>query len=262
HQNRGTKKEQTLREIRESQAEKEKTKLARKSLNEYAQSVELPADDDTDKKIEAKMEQIVARKERERKRREERARKAGVAAAEAEKSPKKSDEIEKGPLKVGDKVKIKESDLIGEITQISAKSVSVAIGAITSKMAPSKVERISRQQFKERSRKAASAGYSGPVTDSSQVSYGSADVSSRRLNFSPSIDLRGFRLEEAITAVTHFIDDALMVGVGQVKILHGKGNGILREELRKYLKTMGGVVSMRDEALDQGGAGITVVELD
>ena len=73
--------------------------------------------------------------------------------------------------------------------------------------------------------------------------------------------MRGERVNDAIDKVLHFMDDALMVGVGQVTILHGKGNGILREEIRKYLKTIGGVESFGDAPLDQGGAGITVVKL-
>ena len=88
------------------------------------------------------------------------------------------------------------------------------------------------------------------------------DITKRKLNFKPTIDIRGERLEQAIDSVTRFVDDAVMVGVGEIKILHGKGNGILREELRKYLKTMGGVASFRDEQLQMGGSGITVVTLD
>ncbi|MCF0177128.1 MAG: Smr/MutS family protein, partial [Bacteroidales bacterium] len=95
-----------------------------------------------------------------------------------------------------------------------------------------------------------------------QSSYGSESVSRRRLEFTPSIDIRGERLEPALDKVLHFMDDAIMVGMGQVKILHGKGNGILREEIRKYLKTLPGIKSIHDEALELGGSGITVVELD
>ena len=89
-----------------------------------------------------------------------------------------------------------------------------------------------------------------------------SSISERRLNFKPKIDIRGERLDSALDIVTRFIDDALMVGLSEVKILHGKGNGVLREEIRKYLKTVPGVSSLRDEALQLGGAGITVVTLD
>jgi DNA mismatch repair protein MutS2 len=86
-------------------------------------------------------------------------------------------------------------------------------------------------------------------------------VSQRKLHFKTTIDVRGQRAEEALEKVMPFIDEALMVGAGEVKILHGKGNGILKEEIRKYLRTVGGIASIADEALELGGAGITVVRL-
>lgn len=88
----------------------------------------------------------------------------------------------------------------------------------------------------------------------------SESITKRKLNFTPSIDIRGERLNDAMEIVISYLDDALMVGVPQVKILHGKGNGILREEIRKYLKTIPGV-KFRDEDIQMGGAGITVVDL-
>lgn len=81
------------------------------------------------------------------------------------------------------------------------------------------------------------------------------------MNFKPTIDIRGQRLDEAIDSVSRFIDDAIMLDMNEVKILHGKGNGILREEIRKYLKITGGVKSFRDEHIQYGGSGITIVEL-
>ena len=94
------------------------------------------------------------------------------------------------------------------------------------------------------------------------ISSSSASISERRLNFKPTIDVRGQRADEALENVSRFVDDAIMVGVGEVKILHGKGNGILKEEIRKYLKVVPGVLSVKDEVLELGGSGITVVKLD
>ena len=94
------------------------------------------------------------------------------------------------------------------------------------------------------------------------MSNHSQSISDRKLNFKPNIDIRGERLNEALESVTRFIDDALMVGVNEVKILHGKGNGILKEEIRKYLKTIPGVVSCKDEDNRHGGSGTTIVNLD
>jgi DNA mismatch repair protein MutS2 len=244
--------ERTIKEIKEAQAEKERTKIVRRELQNYVESSVAAQSDENDRKIDRKMEQILARKERERKRKEERAAK-GTTTTTANVAAKP---IKEEPLKVGDKVRVKESDLIGEVTQILGKNISIAIGAITSKMSLNKVERISNQEFKESSRKAST------FAQSRSNIYSNADITDRKLNFSPSIDIRGERLNDAIDIVMHFMDDALMVGIGQVKILHGKGNGVLREEIRKYIRTLPGIKSIRDEAIEQGGAGITVIDFE
>ena len=94
------------------------------------------------------------------------------------------------------------------------------------------------------------------------MSAHSESIAQRRLDFKPNIDIRGERLMEALDIVSRFIDDALMVGISEVKILHSKGNGILKEEIRKYLRTVPGVASCKDEDVQFGGSGITVVKLD
>ncbi|MDD2594768.1 MAG: Smr/MutS family protein [Bacteroidales bacterium] len=238
--------EQTIREIREAQAEKEKTKTARKELEEYKKELSREKEDETDRRIAEKMERIVARKQREKERKEKRAGTPIVKSTFSEERIEKEE-----PLKVGDKVKVKGGDLVGEITQISSKNISVSIGSIISKMTPDKVERISSQQYKEKVK-----------SNKTSVSFDSSSISERRLNFTPSLDIRGERLNDALEIVTRFIDDALMVGIGEVKILHGKGNGILREEIRKYIKTIPGVSSFKDESVEMGGAGITVIYFD
>ncbi len=240
--------ESTIKEIRESQAEKEKTKELRKELDEYNKELLSVKQTSDDEKIARKMEQLQRRKERSEERKSEREKKGGDQSQQkvVQKIVAKDE-----PLKAGDKVKVKGGDLIGEIIRLDNNDVSVAIGSIISKMAKDKVERISNNEYQSASK--------------SQVrksTYQDLGVSERRLNFKPSIDIRGQRLEEAIDSVTHFIDDALMLGFPEVKILHGKGNGILKEEIRKYLKTVGGIASMKDELLELGGSGITVVKLD
>ena len=149
-------------------------------------------------------------------------------------------------------MKIKGGDLIGEIMQVGGNWVNVAVGSIISKVQKSNVEQISNNEY-------TNAVKSMPKKASIQQSEG---ITERKLNFKPSIDIRGERLMEALEIVTRFIDDALMVGIGEVKILHGKGNGILKEEIRKYLKTVPGVVSCKDEDIQFGGSGITVVKMD
>ena len=245
--------ERTIREIREAQAEREKTRTARENLAKFKEEIQAEHPSQNDAAIERKMQQIVARKERERQRKVKRGEISGQAGNDGKAGTRKDKAaVDDSPLQVGDKVRLKDNDMVGEVTQIAAKYISVSIGSIISKIAPGKVEKISNQQYKEKSRS----------TFRPVIHYDSESISRRKLEFRPTIDIRGERLNDALEIVMHFIDDATMVGVGQVKILHGKGNGVLREEIRKYLKTVPAVASFRDEAVQQGGAGITVVEMD
>lgn len=240
--------ERTIRQIKEAQAEKEKTRQAREHLKTFEKKLDQQKESEKDAAIEKKMQQIISRKQREAERKARRGEQASQPKEEIKKP-----QLDEGPLKLGDKVRMKENpDMVGEITLVSGRNVSVAIGSIISRMTASKLERISAQQYREKSRPS-----SRPSTN-----FSSASISERRLNFSPSIDIRGERLDSALEIVMHFIDDATMVGIGQVKILHGKGNGVLREEIRKYLRTVPSVASFKDEDIQMGGAGITVVEMD
>ena len=95
-----------------------------------------------------------------------------------------------------------------------------------------------------------------------QVALATADQHhSRRLDFKQEIDVRGMRADEALQAVTYFIDDAIRFSAGRVRILHGTGTGALRQAIRGYLSTVAGVASFADEDVRLGGAGITVVNL-
>lgn len=246
--------ERTIREIREAQAEREKTRTARENLAKFKEEIQAEHPSQNDAAIERKMQQIVARKERERQRKVKRGEIPGQTGNDGKAAGTRKERVaaDDSPLRVGDKVRLKDNDMVGEVTQVAAKYISVSIGSIISKIAPGKVEKISNQQYKEKSRS----------TFRPVIHYDSESISRRKLEFRPTIDIRGERLNDALEIVMHFIDDATMVGVGQVKILHGKGNGVLREEIRKYLKTVPAVASFRDEAVQQGGAGITVVEMD
>ena len=243
--------EATIKEIKEAQAEKERTKAARKQLEEFNKAVNEDSLSENDKKIEAKMQKLLDRKKR-KEERLQRGAKGGalqdtvsVKAATEQAAPKPAE------LKVGDKVRIKGGDLIGEVMQVGGTWVNVAVGSIISKVQKGNVEHISNNEFN-------SAVKAMPK----QMSNHSESISERKLNFKPNIDIRGERLMDALEIVSRFVDDALMVGMSEVKILHGKGNGILKEEIRKYLKTVPGVVSCKDEDIQFGGSGITVVKLD
>lgn len=239
--------EKTIRDIRNAQAEREKTKEIRGKLDTFKKTLDEKEKSENDLKIDKKIEQILARKQREA---ERKAKRAGENALKQQKKEEKPS-VDNSPLKVGDKVRIKDSDMVGEITQVTATKVSVSVGSITSKMSLDKVERISINQYKESSKKLAKPNFAKSESES---------ITKRKLNFTPSIDIRGERLNDAMEIVITYLDDALMVGVPQVKILHGKGNGVLREEIRRYLKTIPGV-KFRDEDIQMGGAGITVVDL-
>ena len=240
--------EATIKAIKEAQAEKERTKAARKELEDFNKAIASENLSENDRKIEAKMQKLLERK----KRKEERQQRGAGAAVQKNVAKPAVKVPEKKELQVGDKVKIKGGDLIGEIMQVGGNWVNVAVGSIISKVQKSNVEQISNNEY-------TSAVKSMPKKASIQQSEG---ITERKLNFKPSIDIRGERLMEALEIVTRFIDDALMVGIGEVKILHGKGNGVLKEEIRKYLKTVPGVVSCKDEDIQFGGSGITVVKMD
>jgi len=242
--------ENTIREIREAQAEKEKTREVRRELDTFSRELEDKRQSERDMEIDRKMRQIIARKQRQTQRKEERGKKEAGGSGLQEEAARRSGPAtpdEKLSLCIGAKVKVKGGDLVGEILQISSKKIKVAIGDIISEMEPGRLELISAREFKEHTR---------PAPRKTQLD---SSISDRKLNFKPALDIRGLRLEEAVTTVTRYLDDAVMVGYPQVSILHGTGTGVLREEIRKYLKIYPEVSSFHDESVERGGAGITIV---
>ena len=224
--------EKTIRDIREAQAEKEQTKAARQELQGFLGALEerqTRRQQARDEYIDRKIEHLKKRKKPE-------------APAQ--------EQVRSAPLKVGEKVRIKENGLVGEVSKISSKSVTVIVGNITSTMAPDRVERISSNEFREAARK---------VFQPVQQKVDSA-ITERKLAFSPELDIRGERLADALDIVTHYIDDAIMLNIGSVRIIHGKGTGVLREEIQKYLRTIPGL-TVSDEDIRNGGTGVTIVKL-
>ena len=224
--------EKTIRDIREAQAEKEQTKAARQELQGFLGALEERKTREKktrDAYIDRKIEQLKKRKKPE-------------APAQ--------EQVKAAPLKVGEKVRIKDNGLVGEVSKISSKSVTVIVGNITSTMAPDRVERISSNEFREAARK---------VFKPEQQKVDSA-ITERKLAFSPELDVRGERLSDALDIVTHYIDDAIMLNIGSVRIIHGKGTGVLREEIQKYLRTIPGL-TVSDEDIRNGGTGVTIVKL-
>ena len=233
--------ELTIRTIREAQAEKELTRLARRELDEFRERAERAdeAASGRDAEVEREMERI----ERRRRRREER---RGKQAAEQMQQP--APELPK-PREIteGAKVRMAGQEMVGVVQSLKGRRAQVAFGQILTTVDAERLTAVSNSEYREATR---------PQTARTVVSV---DVAARRLRFRDRIDVRGMRAAEALEAVQDLVDDALMVGVGSVSILHGKGTGALKEEVRRYLRTVPEVVSADDEHADRGGAGITVV---
>lgn len=211
--------ENTIREIKESQADKEHTKQVRQSLNEFKSKV-------TEKETVAESKQ--------KKRRVK----------------KSATPVSSSPLQVGDTVRLKGQQAAGDIIEIQGKRATIAFGVIKTTVALDQLERVSKNQLRKEDNTTTFYNQS-----SSDIVY------SKKLNFKQEIDVRGMRVDEALQAVTYFIDDAIQVGASRIRILHGTGTGALRQVIREYLGTVNGITKYHDEHVQFGGAGITVVEL-
>jgi DNA mismatch repair protein MutS2 len=227
--------ENTIRQIKESQAEKEKTKNIRKQLEKFRDDVVRETgikESEAEKKVA-----VMAQKARRFKSKE---KPAGTEDQEAKEKP----------LKAGDAVRMIDTRAAGEVIEIKGKMVLVESGSFRFQVSQERIERISKADLKKSLKSGQIYRETDPV------------LSQRKLNFKPEIDIRGVRGEEALKRVRDLIDDAIMVQHRNLRILHGKGNGILRQLIRDYLDTVDIVKSFRDEHVDMGGSGITVVELD
>ena len=243
--------ENAIREIRESQAEKEETKRIREELNEFkagVSEIDAKANDDL---IAKKIRQIQERKERHKKHKDEKAERERQAAAKLREAASKAAKKEGRNLEVGDSVKIKGLSTVGKIESMDGKNVTVIFGGMRTKMPASRLEYVDMAEAKKED--------VAPVFNVSRETRETID--NRKLNFHQDLDVRGMRGDEALNAVMYFIDDACLVGMSRVRILHGKGNGILRQLIRQYLATVPSVTSFRDEHVQFGGAGITVVDI-
>ena len=226
--------ENTIRQIRESQAEKEKTKDVRQKLEEFKTVVieeVKPAETHSEEKIERLNTRVKKIK-------------PGIAKKEPE------PEVSETPFKPGDAVRMTDTMAAGEIIKIEGKMIQIETGTMRFFVPVDKIERISRSELKKSLRTNQQSFEADPA------------IGLRKLNFKPEIDIRGVRGDEAINMVRDFIDDALVVQHRNLRILHGKGNGILRQLVRQYLATVNIVKSFHDDNIEMGGSGITVVEMD
>lgn len=214
--------EKTIREIRESQANKEKTKKLRGELDEFIQ------------------QQVSNESEP----------KTGI---KRQKKKQKTDlfenkiQIEEGPVNEGDFVRIKGQTSIGEVLKKDQKNATIAFGSMIMKTPLQKLERLNKNQVRK-------------LENKTKVKY-DFDINEKASEFNPNLDVRGDKADEALMKARRFVDDAILLGVKNLKIVHGTGDGILREVLRDYLKTLPEVKKLRDEHPDRGGAGSTIIEL-
>ena len=255
--------ENAIREIREAQAEKERTRLAREELNTFKEQLDTIDTRDNDEAIARKIRQIQERKERKEKRKAEKlARKEEGGTRNENTSAVANSQLStaNSQLKPGDTVRIKGLTSVGEIESINGSQAVVIFGGMRTKMRADRLERAEKPATtlsKTEERNNNIAGSYGMVSkDTREV------IDNRKLNFRQDLDVRGMRGDEAINAVTYFIDDAILVGMPRVRILHGTGTGVLRQLIRQYLGTIPNVTHYRDEHVQFGGAGITVVDLD
>ncbi|PLX19026.1 MAG: endonuclease MutS2, partial [Marinilabiliales bacterium] len=228
--------ENTIREIQESKAEKERTRLARKSLTDFKEKLNQSSSEEKDK-IQRKIEKLKNRKKQGKKKIQE----------------NKTIEInitESFKIEKGDKVRLFGQDNVGEVLDVNNKSIMVAFGNMITTLNEKKLEKISEKEYKNKSKN----------SGSQKSSF--TDFGERRLKFKPEIDVRGKRAEEALQTVKDFVDEAIVINMSNIKILHGKGDGILRQLIRQYLDTVDVVRSFHDESVQFGGSGITIVEFE
>ena len=233
--------ELTIKEIKEAEAEKERTRSARQELNDFKQELREIDPGLFEGRIKRQMEKVKARQERKKKKNDEKAKAEGKIGAEIGKTVVK-------PLSEGDYVVIKGQSAVGQISKINGKQAQVTFGSMVTNISIDRLLPSTAPKKEER-------------VDTFLTRQTQNDIRDRKLEFRQDIDVRGMRGDEAVQAIMYYIDDALVTGVSRVRILHGTGSGILRSLIRQYLSTIEGVADFHDEDIRLGGAGITVVDL-
>lgn len=227
--------ENTIRTIKEAQAEKERTREVRQDLADFRRQVE-----EADKAaMEEKMDRLREKQERRKERKERQGNEPSVQPV-----------VKVKPIGAGDYVRIKGQTSVGQVMELNGKNAVVMFGLMKTNV---KADRLERADAPKQTNTMAKATFVSSETQDRMYE--------KKLNFKQDIDVRGMRGDEAVQAVTYFIDDAILVGVSRVRILHGTGSGILRTLIRQYLATVPGVADFKDEHVQFGGAGITVVDL-
>ena len=231
--------ENTIRTIKEAQAEKERTREVRQNLADFRRQVEEADKAAMEEKIARKMDRLREKQERRKERKERQGNELSVQPV-----------VKVKPIGAGDYVRIKGQTSVGQVMELNGKNAVVMFGLMKTNV---KADRLERADAPKQTNTMAKATFVSSETQDRMYE--------KKLNFKQDIDVRGMRGDEAVQAVTYFIDDAILVGVSRVRILHGTGSGILRTLIRQYLATVPGVADFKDEHVQFGGAGITVVDL-
>ena len=231
--------ENTIRTIKEAQAEKERTREVRQDLADFRRQVEEADKAAMEEKIARKMDRLREKRERRKERKERQGNEPSVQPV-----------VKVKPIGAGDYVRIKGQTSVGQVMELNGKNAVVMFGLMKTNV---KADRLERADAPKQTNTMAKATFVSSETQDRMYE--------KKLNFKQDIDVRGMRGDEAVQAVTYFIDDAILVGVSRVRILHGTGSGILRTLIRQYLATVPGVADFKDEHVQFGGAGITVVDL-
>ena len=234
--------EHTIREIREMQAAKEKTRKAREQLTDFREKEVKKVTGEKDS-LGRQIEKI---RSEEKKIREKRKR-----FGQLEPSRKALEEPLDPNIGRGDFVVMKGQEVPGEVLERKGNKVSVQFGHLTTRVGVDKLEKVPPAEVVSHYESGHGSG-----------DYDDWDIATRKMQFRPEIDVRGQRAEEALRNVTALIDEAIMVQNRELRILHGKGDGVLRQLIREYLGTVDLVDSFGDEHIDLGGAGVTIVRLD
>ena len=248
--------ENTIRTIKEAQADKELTRLARQELTEFKDTLDDRQNSEEELKIQRKMERIRQSQERREQRKRDKALRpqhlSPFNASDGNHAPHGSQQPtanSQSSFKVGDTVRLSGQTQVGEVISVNKNDITVAFGHITSIVKANRLEPAEAVKVQD----VRTATYMSKQTHD--------DIYNRKLAFKPDIDVRGMRGDEAIQTVMHFIDDATLIGMSRVRILHGTGNGILRNLIRQYLHTVPAVKDYHDEHIQFGGHGITVVDI-
>ncbi len=231
--------EKTIREIKEAQANKQITKEIRDRLesskDELKEDVARTSDKKKEKRLHFPEDSVVKRK-----------KKKTLPETKAGEKEKNTSER---TIEIGNYVQVKDTDIVGELISVSGNDVLVNVNDVKLKTNLSKLIRAKKPKTKT-------------VTNTSSYSGLAKDINQKAANFKISLDLRGMRAEEALSELQHYVDDAMILSIKEISILHGKGNGILRPIIREYLQSIDGISNYSDAPINQGGAGITKVYFD